>query len=740
MSQRSIRRAQQRRVARERRRETLRRRRAVLAAGAAIGAAALMAPSAEANAPLVVNTTADTAPDPSPGACTTAVNGCTLREAVNDANATAGDDTITFDSAVTGTITLIQANALRIDPTTASDALTIDGPGRDTLSVSGSDVRRVVNIVSGTGQNTIRDLTLTHGYSSEDMTGGTGGGAVLTASGTKLALTDAAVTDSKTTDLDGGGGIFARGPLNVTHTTLSGDQAPAAEGGGINVKYSGSSTALTMSNSTVSGNTALGGGGIASYSGGAVIDNTTFSGNHATAAMDYGGGLRASGSLTLTHSTLTGNTSAGAGGGIAARAKYSSTVADSRISGNTAAQGGGASLSTKYGGAEQNFVRTTVSGNHAQAGAGVLVGSQDGGSSLTIFRSTISGNAGTGTSTGGGIAFGGGYGSGRQGGHFKLSDSTVSGNTATSGGGVALGTGAPNEKILEKTGSIAFDNSTIAANDATARGGGFYLNAYDTGSPPHKTSATVSLTSTIVGDNKAGGAPQDLDRANASQGGGFASAFSLIEAKGDGPVIEPQPGSSIFGLDPKLGPLANNGGPTLTRVPASTSPVIDKGVSPLDLAVDQRGDKRLVDSAGIDNPRRGDGTDIGAVELAHPPGDAKPVAVIKKNRLGAKTSKKRVASGRASDDHKVVRVDVALVRREGKRCRELGQLGHFGAKRKCGKPHSWLTASGRTKWKFALDGVRLKSGRYVLFARAVDNHGHVQTSFGKKSRRSFRVR
>lgn len=740
MSQRSIRRAQQRRVARERRRETLRHRRAVLAAGAAIGAAALMAPSAEANPPLVVNTTADTAPDPSPGACTTAVNGCTLREAVNDANATAGDDTITFDSAVTGTITLIQPTALRIDPTTASDGLTIDGPGRDTLSVSGGDVRRDVNIVSGTGQNTIRDLTLTHGYTSDDMTGSTGGGAVLTASSTKLALTDAAVTDSKTTDVDGGGGIFARGPLNVTHTTLSGDQAPAGEGGAINAKYS-EGTALTMSNSTVSGNTALGGGGIASYSGGAVIDNSAISGNHATAAMDYGGGLRATGSLTLTHSTLTGNTSAGAGGGVAARAKYSSTIADSTISGNTAAQGGGASLSTKYGGAEQNVVRTTVSGNHAQAGAGVLVGGQGGGSTLTIFRSTISGNAGTGTSTGGGIAFEGGYGFGRQGGHFKLSDSTVSGNTATSGGGVALGTGGSNEKILEKTGSIAFDNSTIAANAATARGGGFYLDAYDdTGSPPHQTSATVSLTSTIVGDNKAGGAPQDLDRANASQGGGFVGAFSLIEAKGDGPVIERQPGSSIFGLDPKLGPLANNGGPTLTQTPASTSPVIDKGVSPLDLTVDQRGQKRLVDSAGIDNPRRGDGTDIGAVELAHPPGDAKPVAVVKKNRLAAKSSKKRIASGTANDDHKVVRVDVALVRREGKRCRELGQLGHFGAKRKCGKPHSWLTASGRTKWKFALDGVRLTRGRYVLFARAVDNHGNVQTSFGKKSRRSFRVR
>jgi hypothetical protein len=71
----------------------------------------------------------------------------------------------------------------------------------------------------------------------------------------------------------------------------------------------------------------------------------------------------------------------------------------------------------------------------------------------------------------------------------------------------------------------------------------------------------------------------------------------------------------ITGVDPQLGPLQNNGGPTQTMLPSDTSPLIDQGKAASGLTADQRGDPRTVDN-GKSKPPGGDGTDIGAVELA----------------------------------------------------------------------------------------------------------------------------
>jgi hypothetical protein len=64
-------------------------------------------------------------------------------------------------------------------------------------------------------------------------------------------------------------------------------------------------------------------------------------------------------------------------------------------------------------------------------------------------------------------------------------------------------------------------------------------------------------------------------------------------------------------VDPRLGPLANNGGDTFTHVLWSGSPAIDQG-SCRDAATDQRGQPRPVDISSI--PNADDGCDIGAYE------------------------------------------------------------------------------------------------------------------------------
>jgi hypothetical protein len=548
LSARSFRRARERRLAAERKRAA---RRATLVAGAALTAVALAAPVAHATDFPVSNLT-----DAAAGS---------LRDAISQANTNPGPDTISFQPGLTGTITLTSGEIA------ISDELTINGPGASVLSVAGGGTSRIFNIAGTTA--TINGLTITDGAVN-------GNGAAITAPNSQSALTlvDSVVSGSTTTSGDGGG-IYAAGHLTLTRTTVSGNTS-SQNGGGIELhKYAHS----TITDSTISGNTATSnGGGIETKGGG----------------------------LTVTSSTVTGN-SALDGGGIASSTKYGLTLSDSTISQNAAPGGGGGLLlsgaAVKYG--PSVITRTTISGNTSATGAGALVVGINGGSPVTIDRSTISGNvADPVTGIGGGLAVG--YIAGR----LRTVDSTISGNTAPTGAGVSVGLpGAPVTGAMcgcFTGGSVAFDNSTIAGNAASAHGGGVYLAPYPTsGAPGAPVVATVAgLTSTIVADN----VPDDLDRADTATSGGFNSAFSLIEAKGDAPLLTQA--ATLLGVDPQLGALANNGGPTRTELPAVTSPVIDQGKADTALTLDQIGAARTQDTY-IANPPIGDGTDIGAVEV-----------------------------------------------------------------------------------------------------------------------------
>ena len=108
-----------------------------------------------------------------------------------------------------------------------------------------------------------------------------------------------------------GAGIYNYfGTLTVTDSTISGNTATSGPGGGI---YNLGGT-LTLTNSTISGNTAAsGGGGIANY-GTLTATNSTISGNTLTGGS--GGGIYNEGTLTAANSTIAGNTSSGSGGGI----------------------------------------------------------------------------------------------------------------------------------------------------------------------------------------------------------------------------------------------------------------------------------------------------------------------------------------------------------------------------------------------------------------------------------------
>ncbi|MBA2594149.1 MAG: hypothetical protein H0U97_18665 [Gammaproteobacteria bacterium] len=127
------------------------------------------------------------------------------------------------------------------------------------------------------------------------------------------------------------------GSLTLQETTVSGGVAPQVvdftySGGGI-AKYAGT---LTLTNSTVSGNSAAGfGGGLLNDNGPATLTNSTVSGN--SAGVNGGGLSTLNGNLTVTHSTVSGNSASDAGGGVFSESNL--RLIRTLVSGNTASRG-----------------------------------------------------------------------------------------------------------------------------------------------------------------------------------------------------------------------------------------------------------------------------------------------------------------------------------------------------------------------------------------------------------------
>ena len=115
--------------------------------------------------------------------------------------------------------------------------------------------------------------------------------------------------------------------------------------------------------------------------------------------------------------------------------------------------------------------------------------------------------------------------------------------------------------------------------------------------------------------NTSAGTAADVGAASGAEGQITAGTSLFQDAGGEVPNIVVSPAASnILGQDPKLGALANNGGPTQTMKPAVDSPVLDQGAANT-LTTDQRGLTRTVGLLGIADGASSDGTDIGSVEL-----------------------------------------------------------------------------------------------------------------------------
>ncbi len=279
-----------------------------------------------ASANFTVNSNADLIDaNPGDGYCETVNPGeCTLRAAVQEANALAGADTISIPA---GTYTLSIAGAGENGAATGdldvNGELIITGAGMGATIIDANNLDRVFH-VRYHGSFNLTELSVQNGLASP-------GGALLVdsyASITRVAFNNNRSTS--TTSTGTGGAIFISGEASADITQSHFTNNLANYGGG--AVASSSTTIFSISDSTFTSNSGGFGGG-AIYPNGdlATIENSTFINNTA----DSGGALHSNAdSVTVDNSTFVGNSAVNKGA-IDSRVG-TITVNNSTFSGNTA--------------------------------------------------------------------------------------------------------------------------------------------------------------------------------------------------------------------------------------------------------------------------------------------------------------------------------------------------------------------------------------------------------------------
>jgi hypothetical protein len=478
-----------------------------------------------------------------------------LRWAITQANSESGPHTIEFNLANCPCVISLTSGQLSVDAD-----VTIVGLGADQLAIE-------------------RDAT------AGDFR------IFLIQAGNAVTISDMTVRNGK--DGFGGAGIYnQRSTLTLNNVKVNGNSTGNIGGGIVNdgTELGGFAT-MIINDSTITGNSAGWGGGVLNL--GEAEGNAT---------------------MTIRNSTVTGNTATSDGGGVRNTGQHGGNaildVFDSVVTDNTAGSKGGGiyNVATESGVqpgvAVMTMTNSRVTFNGASTGGGVSNGRL---STLTMTNSAVAGNSATGLGSVGGIE--------NVAATMSLAGSTVSNNSGSSNGG-----------IFNELGTLSLTNSTVSNNTGGAIGGIFNYNPQNIGSLTF-TNSTVS-DNLATGSNGVGGIFNFEGRANAANSiiAGNTAAFGTPDAAGvflsqgfnlvgDGGVstgfIAPgdQVGTTPAPLDPLLGPLQDNGGPTFTHALLPGSPAIDAGdpgyAGPL--TTDQRG-------AGFVRVYSGR-IDIGAFEL-----------------------------------------------------------------------------------------------------------------------------
>ena len=570
---------------------------AVLAAAGVGPLVMLTSSTASANAALVVTTLADSGAG-------------SLRQAILDANAAAGPDTITFAAGVAGTIDVLS------DLPRISGGTDLQGPGASVITIEGGwteaggpSTGHALFVLDGVniaeGESTISGITISGGNSSNNYD--YSGGAIQK--------------------------FLGNADLTIADVVLTGNYS-ANDGGAIDL-YMTAGT-VVIRNSVISNNVAVeSGGGLYFDSNDNApleisITDVTITGN---TAGDAGGGVYAIGgdfypmNVSMTRVRISENESLYSGGGLyVGIALGQLTISDSIISNNFSEDDGGAALLNATNTLIEN---TTIEGNQADGGGGAIrsvdVDATGDDYLLRIGNCTISGNL---------AAYGGAlYATGA---YFPVEfvNSTISGNFAAyDGGGIYMGKGAG----VALTQSTVTDNATAGLYDSI---GGIQsgqnrsdLAAVSRENSPAKvpssereaakrarragtSEATPSAAGdlTLIGSIVAGNDAVDI--------GTYRDATPVLNASHSVlGIVQPAVtlvdggGTQVGVTDPMLGLLANNGGVTLTHALLEGSPAINAGPDPVPVFAGNEFDQRGVGFARIAFGI----ADAGAFEVQEPP-------------------------------------------------------------------------------------------------------------------------
>jgi len=550
---------------------------------------------------------------------TTADSGVgSLRDAI--ARAQSGDE-IRFSLASGAKITLTSGE-LTIPE--AKD-LTINGTGVTNLTISGNNASRIFNIkstASTVNQLTLKNLILSDGFAtpeppeSDGTPADTGqrGGAILSGSTSTLTLDNVTFNDNKA--IRGGGAIYSTSyskliVLNSKFNRNNGQGNNQERAGGA-ITFRGPDE-IIVKNSEFIDNKGVNGGAINVVHGQLTIDNSRFINNTSDGVFDpsqpadagatpetdarrirgYGGAvyvdsahestLEDTGYIRIYGSVFEGNQGKGAGG-----AAYLYTIPGDKVIIDSSSF-------------KNNQVRALTS--NAQLPTGYVLAPGNGGAVNQTSNADIGANAG-----------------------FSVTNSTFANNTATGQGGGLWKNVSPTSIVnstffgnrvenLENStdsteigggvmlyGQATVTNTTFANNFANWMGGGLAADT-DTG---------VNVSNTIFFNNigNRGGATQKV-----------GSQTNRLMANGQNNIQFPNRTTAstdflavtgIQVIDPKLGPLQDNGGPTKTMGLLSGSPAIDTGANIANLNRDQRGRSRPADGDGNGTATR----DIGAFEVS----------------------------------------------------------------------------------------------------------------------------
>ncbi|HKP37018.1 MAG TPA: choice-of-anchor Q domain-containing protein [Pyrinomonadaceae bacterium] len=600
---------------------------------------------------LNVDRTDDTA---AANACTAAANDCSLRGAVIRANTTPNADPIIIklQPATTYNLTITNANQENaaatgdLDITTSAHTVTIVGGGSSGANATlinaaalntATRSDRVFHLTQSKVTVGFRDFRIRNGRAADDGTSGTStnptaqntnrfGGGILNNGGSltmsnvvvqtcqALGKGDSVVNDHTTLDAFGGGlaSLTANGNVTVTDSTLTGNSAVGGNGGNFN----------NGAGSNAKGGAIYFEGGTLSIAGSRILASDAKGGmggngpgnqqNGGMGGMAHGGGVYVGGgNVTIHNSTLdscsatggnsgTGQNGTNAGadsGGGALFSLGTVRVTNSTFSMNSATGGdSGDSFGPDCFGAHQ-------SGDGGAARGGAILA--DGGS-VTITTATFTSNSAKGGNGGGG---------------GKTNGGTPCAQTSHGAGGLAHGGAITNNTAA----TLKIEHATISLNDAKAGNTG--VNQAGANLPPRPVAegtgggirvgpASVTLENTIIAGNTAAnglgdaaGAPTpgpNVDGAVTSNGHnllGVATDAAGFTGTGD-----------KTGANAMLAALADNGGPTRTMALLAGSAAIDAGVA-AGSATDQRGQPRTFDHPGTANAATSDGTDMGAFEL-----------------------------------------------------------------------------------------------------------------------------